>query len=68
MFGSVTTTMVWNQLKDKGHDVDRKRISFPSEIREIGSYKVLIDLHKEIKAELDLEVVAKEREIKAGKK
>lgn len=60
LFGSVTPTMVWNQLNEKGFDVDRKRIIFPSDIKQTGTHKVIIDLHKEVKAELEMVVDAKD--------
>lgn len=60
LFGSVTPLMVVNALGEKGFEVDRKRVSFPEEIKELGSFKAVIDLHKEVKAEVPLEVVAKE--------
>ena len=60
LFGSVTSTIVWNQLKDKGFEVDRKRIIFPNEIKETGTHTVIVDLHKEVKAEIQIEVKPKE--------
>lgn len=61
LFGSVTPLMVENELKEKGFDVDRKRISFDGDVKETGSYTITIDLHKEVKAEVQMDVVAKEK-------
>ena len=61
LFGSVTSLMVANQLKDKGFDIDRKQISFNSDIKSTGEYEAVISLHKEVKATVKIEVVAKEK-------
>lgn len=58
LFGSVTTNMVAVQLEAKGITIDRARISFDTPIKNVGSYVVNIDLHKEIKAALKIEVTA----------
>lgn len=59
LFGSVTTLMIENKLKDMGYDVDRRRISFDGEIKEVGTFNATLDLHKEVKAKVKIEVVAK---------
>ena len=61
LFGSVTSLMVANQLKEKGFDIDRKQISFESDIKSTGEYAATISLHKEVKASITIEVVAKEK-------
>ena len=59
LFGSITPLMIENQLKEQGIEVDRKRISLSGDIKELGKHTVTIDLHKEVKATLNFEVVAK---------
>jgi large subunit ribosomal protein L9 len=61
LFGSITTLMVENVLKELGIEVDRKRITLIGEIKEVGTYSGTIDLHKEVKAKLTIEVVAKQK-------
>ena len=56
IFGSITTIQIAQVLKDLGFEIDRKKIDLSSDIKELGSYKTKIDLHKEVKVELDLEV------------
>ncbi len=58
IFGSVTNTQVAEGLKAKGFDVDRKKISFNADVKMVGEYKALIDLHKEVKHEITIKVVA----------
>lgn len=57
IFGSVTTLQVSEALKDKGFDVDRKKIAIDN-IREIGEYTAVLDLHREVKHEINIKVVA----------
>jgi large subunit ribosomal protein L9 len=61
LFGSVTTLMVENRLRELGFDIDRRRISFDGDIKELGKHMASVDLHKEVKARLTIEVVAKEK-------
>ena len=58
LFGSVTTIQVTEALEKAGFSIDRKTISIKDEIKELGSYKAQVKLHKEIIAELNLEVIA----------
>lgn len=57
LFGSVTTQMVHAQLEAKGIMVERQRISFETPIKRIGSYEAHLDLHKDIKVTVKIEVV-----------
>jgi large subunit ribosomal protein L9 len=57
IFGSVTTIQIAQALKELGHDIERKRISIKSDIKELGQYKADIKLHKEVQFEIDLDVV-----------
>lgn len=59
LFGSVTTLMLANKLKDAGFDIDRKNITI-EDIRNVGEYTAMVHLHKEVKAEVPVEVIAKE--------
>ena len=58
IFGSVTTAQIAEQLEKQGISVDRKIISLNSAIKELGSYKATVRLHKEVAAEIDVDVVA----------
>lgn len=57
IFGSVTSLQVANALKDKGFDVDRRKIVF-DDIKMVGSYEANINLFKDINASITLEVSA----------
>jgi len=58
IFGAVTAVQVSDMLKTKGFDVDRKKIHFKEQPKQIGTYTVTLDLHKEVKHELKVNVVA----------
>ncbi|GIV34782.1 MAG: 50S ribosomal protein L9 [Chitinophagales bacterium] len=60
IFGSVTTLQIAEAIKKQfGVTVDRKKITILEEdIKVLGTYKALVDLHKDVKVEIDFEVVA----------
>lgn len=58
IFGSVTTLQISEALKAKGFAIDRKKISFLSEVKTLGDYEALLDLHKEVKHKIKFKVVA----------
>lgn len=58
IFGAITSLQVSEALKAKGFDVDRRKISFKEQPKELGSYTAHIDLHKEVKHEVKVNVVA----------
>jgi large subunit ribosomal protein L9 len=58
IFGAVTAVQVSDFLKTKGFDVDRKKIHFKEQPKQIGTYTVTLDLHKEVKHTINVNVVA----------
>jgi large subunit ribosomal protein L9 len=58
IFGAVTAVQVADFLKTKGFDVDRKKIHFKEQPKQIGTYTVTLDLHKEVKHTINVNVVA----------
>ena len=58
IFGAITSLQVSDALKAKGFSIDRKKISFKEDIKEVGAYKAQIDLHKEVKQSITVNVVA----------
>lgn len=57
IFGSVGAAEIAKALEELGHNVDRKLI-FVKAIKEIGKYTATIKFHKEVSAEIAVEVVA----------
>lgn len=58
IFGSVTNIQVAEMLKEKGFEVDRKLILIKESVKEVGNYKAVLKLHKEVSVEIPFEVVA----------
>ncbi len=58
IFGAVTTLQISDALKAKGIEVDRKRIAFKDQIKTIGEYIAVVNLHKEVQHDVKFEVVA----------
>ena len=58
IFGRVTTIQISEVLKEKGFDVDRKKISLDSEVKFVGEFTATLDLHKEVKHKVAVSVVA----------
>jgi len=59
IFGSVNTIQIAEALKEKGFDIDRKNITLPlDQIKEVGSYKAVVRLHREVKVDIEFEIVA----------
>ena len=57
IFGAVTALQISDALKSKGFEVDRKKISFKSAIKTLGEYQAVLDLHREVKHEVNLKVI-----------
>ena len=58
IFGAVTTTQIAEALKERGFEVERRKITFRGEVKFIGDYVAILDLHKEVKKEIPFKVVA----------
>ena len=58
IFGAITSLQVSEALKAKGFDVDRKKIIFKEQPKELGEYTANLDLHKEVKHEIKVKVEA----------
>ncbi len=59
IFGSVNTIQLAEALKEKGFEIDRKNILLGEEaIKEIGNYKAVIKLHRDVRVDIAFEVIA----------
>ncbi len=58
IFGAITVNQIADMLKSKGFDIDRKKVIMKDAPKQIGSYTVTLDLHKEVKHEIAVNVVA----------
>lgn len=58
IFGSVTNIQIAEELAKKGFEVDRKTIVIKDSVKEVGNYKALLKLHKEVSVEIPFEVIS----------
>ncbi|HZS09594.1 MAG TPA: 50S ribosomal protein L9 [Blastocatellia bacterium] len=52
LFGSVTSMDVAEGLKEKGYEIDRRRVLLKDPIKEIGEYEVPVRLHRDVTVNL----------------
>jgi len=57
MFGSVTAADVAELLKERGLEVDRRKISLEEPIKYLGEYSIPIKLHKDVVVTITVDVV-----------
>jgi large subunit ribosomal protein L9 len=59
IFGSVNALQIADALSKLGVNVDRKKIHLDTEhIKALGNYTATVNLHKDIKAKVNFEVIA----------
>ncbi len=58
IFGAVGPIQLADAFEKAGFNVDRKVIVLKEQVKEIGSYKTTLKLHKEVTVEVAFEVVA----------
>lgn len=58
IFGSVSSVQLSQALRSQaGIDIERRKIHIEEEVKELGTYKAKVDLHKQVQALLNFEVV-----------
>jgi large subunit ribosomal protein L9 len=58
IFGSVTSLQLSRAIRDqKGYEIDRKKITLPDEVKELGVYKAHIDFGNGKSTDVEFEVV-----------
>jgi large subunit ribosomal protein L9 len=57
LFGSVTAQNIADQLEKQNFHVERRKIQLEEPIRTLGEHKVSIRLHREVTAEITVNVV-----------
>ncbi len=59
IFGSVTSLQISRAIREqRGYEIDRRKITIPDEVKELGAYKATIDFGSGHSTEIDFEVVA----------
>jgi large subunit ribosomal protein L9 len=59
VFGSISSKQISEGLRNKGFNVDRKMIDTDGALSSLGTHIVIINLHKKVKAELNVRLVQK---------
>ena len=63
IFGSITTQQIADELKAKGYDIDRRKITLSEDVRVTGVYPATVRLHPEFTAEIKVNVVPNEETV-----
>jgi len=58
IFGSVNNIQIADELAKQGFEIDRKTIVIKEAVKEVGSYKATLKLHKEVSIEIPFEVIS----------
>lgn len=66
LYGSVSVNDVHRVLHERGHRIEKKRIDLKGTIKEIGTYEVPIQVHPQVTALVQVEVVDEEGLVIAG--
>ena len=56
LFGSVTPQDIAQVLKEKGFDIDRKKVMLRNPIKDVGIYTVVLKLHPEVSVSIKVVV------------
>jgi large subunit ribosomal protein L9 len=64
LYGTVTTSLIADELVKLGFDIDKKKLELKDHIKFAGLYKVYIHLYEDIIAAAELNVIAKQEEKK----
>jgi large subunit ribosomal protein L9 len=57
IFGSVTTQMIADALKEKGYEMDKRKIEIEEQIKSLGIYTISVKLHASVSAKIKVWVV-----------
>lgn len=58
IFGSVNTIQIAEAISKLGVAVDRRNIKIAGDVKEVGKYSATVKLHREVKIDMEFEVVA----------
>src|SRR5678809_1590023 len=57
LYGSVTATDISDFLKEKGFEIDRRKLILPEPIKALGEFDVPLKLHREVTVPLKVQVI-----------
>ena len=60
LFGSVSAQHLVEAIRALGVEVEKRQITMPEEVKELGSYTAKVTYHPEVSVDVNFEVVAEE--------
>lgn len=57
VFGNISSKQIWEELKKLGYEIDKKKIIIDYPLNMIGKFRVKINLHKEVTADVGIELI-----------
>jgi large subunit ribosomal protein L9 len=66
LYGSVGAADVHRVLKERGHDVDRRKVDLKGGIKQVGTYQVPVRVHPQVIASVPVEIIDSEGEERAA--
>lgn len=63
LYGSVSANDVQRVLRERGHEIERKRIELKGTLKSIGTYEVPVRVHPQVTATVTIEIVDAEGRI-----
>ena len=63
LFGSVTSMDIVEALKEKGYEIDRRRVTLKDPIKETGEFTIPVKLHREVTIDVPVKVTDEEGNI-----
>jgi large subunit ribosomal protein L9 len=65
LYGAVTSQEIADLLKEKGIEIDKRKILHHDPIKSLGEFKVPLKLAAKVVAQINVSVVAEQEEVKA---
>ncbi|HEX9889444.1 MAG TPA: 50S ribosomal protein L9 [Nitriliruptorales bacterium] len=63
LYGSVRVEDIHRVIKDRGHEVEKRRIDLKSPIKVLGTYEIEVHVHPQVSATIEVEVVDEEGKV-----
>ncbi|MBK6910687.1 MAG: 50S ribosomal protein L9 [bacterium] len=57
MFGAVTSSDIAELIKERGYEIDRRKIQLDEPLKHLGEFNVAVKLHREVIATVTVDVV-----------
>lgn len=66
LYGSVGAADVHRVLKERGHDVDRRKVDLKGGLKQVGTYQVPVRVHPQVTAQVTVEIIDAEGDERAA--